>query len=90
MDHRHAIVEELAWLGATVHTCSRNEPELKKCLQEWKNMNFDVTGSACDVSSREERERLMKTVSSLFGGNLDILVSDKHKNKCRNSMIAQK
>ncbi|KAK4855514.1 hypothetical protein QYF36_008148 [Acer negundo] len=26
----HAVVEELAELGATVHTCSRNEAELNK------------------------------------------------------------
>jgi len=68
-------VEELAWLGATVHTCSRNEEELEKCLQEWKNLNFHVTGSVCDVSSRQEREKLMERVSSIFGGKLNILVS---------------
>lgn len=28
----HAIVEELAGLGATVHTCARNEAELNACL----------------------------------------------------------
>lgn len=31
---RNATVEELAGLGARVHTCSRNEEELNKCLKE--------------------------------------------------------
>lgn len=73
--NRHAIVEELARFGATVHTCSRNEAELEKCLQEWKRLGFNVTGSVCDVSSRTEREKLMERVSSLFNGRLTILVS---------------
>ncbi|CBI16070.3 unnamed protein product, partial [Vitis vinifera] len=32
----HAIVEELAGLGATIHTCSRKESELNECLKDWK------------------------------------------------------
>ncbi|XP_072954545.1 noroxomaritidine/norcraugsodine reductase-like [Typha angustifolia] len=72
----HAIVEELAGLGASVHTCSRNEAELKKCLQEWADMNLVVTGSVCDVSSRAERERLMERVSSIFQGKLTILINN--------------
>ena len=71
---RHAIVEELAWLGATVYTCSRNETELNKCLQEWEKSKFKVMGSVCDVSSRSEREKLMEKVSSTFQGKLNILV----------------
>jgi len=72
---RHAIVEELAGLGATVYTCSRNETELNKCLQEWKKSKFKVMGSVCDASSRSEREKLMEKVSSIFQGKLNILVS---------------
>lgn len=72
---RHAIVEELAGLGATIHTCARTESVLNECLQEWKMKGFKVTGSVCDVSSRTEREKLMSTVSSQFDGKLNILVS---------------
>lgn len=72
----HAIVEELAAFGATVHTCSRNEAELKKCLHEWEKMKFSVTGSVCDVSCRAEREKLMKTVSATFQGKLNILINN--------------
>ncbi|KAI9194973.1 hypothetical protein LWI28_010520 [Acer negundo] len=71
----HAVVEELAKLGATVHTCSRNEAELNKCIHEWEINGFKVSGSVCDVSSRAEREKLMKNVSSLFNGKLNILIN---------------
>ncbi|CAL5380625.1 unnamed protein product [Camellia sinensis] len=47
----HAIVEELAGLGAKVHTCARNETELKRCLGDWEVEGFGVTGLVCDVSS---------------------------------------
>ena len=72
---RYAVVEELAGLGATVHTCSRNEAQLNECLHEWKMKGFRVSGSVCDVATRTQREELMSTVSSMFNGKLDILVS---------------
>ncbi|XP_038988417.1 noroxomaritidine/norcraugsodine reductase-like [Phoenix dactylifera] len=72
----HAIVEELAGFGATVHTCSRTEAELNKCLERWKSLNIHVTGSVCDVSSRAEREKLMEDVRSIFQGKLNILVNN--------------
>ncbi|KAK6136061.1 hypothetical protein DH2020_030166 [Rehmannia glutinosa] len=71
----HATVEELAEMGATVHTCSRNEEELNQRLQEWKSKGFKVSGSVCDASSREQRVQLMEKVSSIFDGKLNILVS---------------
>ncbi|XP_058003072.1 tropinone reductase homolog isoform X2 [Hevea brasiliensis] len=73
---RHAIVEELAGFEVAVHTCSRNQKELDQCLQEWKNKGFKVTGSVCDVSHRDQREKLMQTVSSIFTGKLNILVNN--------------
>lgn len=72
---RHAIVEEFAGFGVTVHTCSRNQKELDQCLQEWKNKGLKVTGSMCDLSQRDQRDKLMETVSSIFHGKLNILVS---------------
>lgn len=70
---RHAIVEELAGFGAIIHTYSRNQTELNECLQEWQLKGFKVTGSVCDLSSREQREKLMETVSSIFQGKLNLL-----------------
>ncbi|KAJ4719969.1 putative Tropinone reductase [Melia azedarach] len=72
----HATVEELATLGAVVHTCSRNEAELNKCLQEWRSKGFVVTGSVCDATSRPQREKLIDEVGSIFNGKLNILVNN--------------
>uniref|UniRef100_A0A7N2KP04 Tropinone reductase n=1 Tax=Quercus lobata TaxID=97700 RepID=A0A7N2KP04_QUELO len=72
----YAVVEELASLGATVHTCSRNEAQLNECLHEWKMKGFRVTGSICDAVSRTQREELMSTVSYIFNGKLNILINN--------------
>ncbi|XP_062095526.1 tropinone reductase homolog At2g29150-like isoform X2 [Humulus lupulus] len=68
-----AIVEELAGLGAAVHTCSRTETELNERVQEWKSKGYEVTGSVCDLTVRAQREDLINTVSSIFDGKLSIL-----------------
>lgn len=67
-------MEELAELGAIVHTCSRNEEELNECVLKLEMKGFKVTGSVCDVSSRADRDMLMNRVSSLFNGKLDVFV----------------
>jgi len=72
----YAIVDELAGLGATIHTCSRNEAQLNECLNQWKTKGFQVTGSVCDAVSRVEREELISTVSSLFNSKLNILINN--------------
>ncbi|XP_048325672.2 tropinone reductase homolog At5g06060 isoform X1 [Ziziphus jujuba] len=72
----HAVVEELAGFGAAVHTCSRNEAELTKCLKEWRDKGFLVTGSVCDASLKPQREKLVQEVASLFNGKLNILVNN--------------
>ncbi|KAG7568462.1 NAD(P)-binding domain superfamily [Arabidopsis thaliana x Arabidopsis arenosa] len=71
-----AVVEELAMLGARVHTCARDETQLQERLREWQGKGFQVTTSVCDVSSRDQREKLMETVSSIFQGKLNILVNN--------------
>ncbi|XP_060668201.1 tropinone reductase homolog At5g06060-like isoform X2 [Ziziphus jujuba] len=72
----HAIVEELAGLGAKVHTCSRNEDQLNQCLHEWEMKKFQVSGSVCDLVSPAEREELINKVSSLFNGKLHIIINN--------------
>jgi Tropinone reductase 1 len=67
-------VEELAEFGAAVHICARNEDDIQKCLEEWKSKGFNVTGSVCDVLYRDQREKLMEMVDSIFNGKLIILV----------------
>ncbi|VVB09083.1 unnamed protein product [Arabis nemorensis] len=72
----HAIVEELAGCGAIIHTCARDESRLNECLSEWKQKGFQVTGSVCDASSWTDREKMIKTVSSLFDAKLSILINN--------------
>ncbi|CAI9113396.1 OLC1v1013991C1 [Oldenlandia corymbosa var. corymbosa] len=71
-----AIVEELAQLGATIHTISRNQDELNDRIQEWTSKGFKVSGSICDASSRDQRIQLIEKVSSIFDGKLNILVNN--------------
>ncbi|KAG2397746.1 hypothetical protein LR48_Vigan238s005500 [Vigna angularis] len=72
----YSIVEQLAELGATVHTCSRNQAELNESLNEWTTKGYRVTGSVCDITSRVNREELIARVSSQFNGKLNILVNN--------------
>ncbi|KAK1257148.1 Tropinone reductase 1 [Acorus gramineus] len=72
----HAIVEELLKLGASVHTCDRDETELDESLRRWKAHGHSVTTTVCDVASRAERERLMERVSATFDGKLEILINN--------------
>ncbi|XP_019162937.1 PREDICTED: tropinone reductase homolog At5g06060-like [Ipomoea nil] len=78
-----SIVEELAGFGAAVHTCSRNQTELDEKLREWQAKGFKVTGSVCDLSSREQRVELIETVSSVFNGKLNILVNNAAMSRMR-------
>ncbi|KAI7728723.1 hypothetical protein M8C21_000040, partial [Ambrosia artemisiifolia] len=71
-----AVVQELAELGASVHTCSRHESELNQRLQEWSDKGLHVTGSVCDASSPTQRQELIDKVSSVFNGKLNILVNN--------------
>ncbi|KAL7597311.1 hypothetical protein Lser_V15G31369 [Lactuca serriola] len=72
----YSIVEELAGFGASIHTCSRNAKEINERLEEWKGKGYVVTGSVCDLASKEQREELMNTVSSIFDAKLNILINN--------------
>ncbi|KAI3938691.1 hypothetical protein MKW92_018376 [Papaver armeniacum] len=72
----HAIVEELAGFGAAVHITSRNENDIEQCLRIWREKGYTVTGSVSDASVPADREKLIETVSSVFGGKLNILVNN--------------
>ncbi|CAN0926516.1 Tropinone reductase 1 [Linum grandiflorum] len=73
---RHAIVEELAELGVTVHTCARNQTDIDRCLSEWQNKGYKVTASVCDILLRDQRQKLVENVSCLFDGKLNTLVNN--------------
>ncbi|KAG4921956.1 hypothetical protein AAZX31_18G169600 [Glycine max] len=72
----YAIAEELAEFGAAVHICARKQQDIDKCLEEWNKKGLPITGSACDVLSRDQRENLMKNVASIFNGKLNILINN--------------
>ncbi|XP_028790159.1 tropinone reductase homolog At5g06060-like [Neltuma alba] len=76
----YAIAEELAEFGAIVHICSRNQEDIDKCVKEWENRGFSVSGSVCDVQFRDQRENLMQTVASVFHGKLNILINNAGTN----------
>ncbi|XP_062095519.1 tropinone reductase-like isoform X2 [Humulus lupulus] len=58
---------------------------MEQCLEEWKKKGFKVTGSVCDVLYRDQREKLMETVSSIFQGKLNILVNNAGRVIAKNS-----
>ncbi|RXH80473.1 hypothetical protein DVH24_004387 [Malus domestica] len=58
----------------TVHTCARSKTLILERLQQWENKGFKVTGSVCDLTSKAQKENLIKTISSIFYGKLSILV----------------
>nr|GMD38952.1 tropinone reductase homolog [Ipomoea batatas] len=72
----YAIIEELAGFGAEVYTCSRNQNDVDECVKRWREKGLKVAGSACDISSRHQREELMEKVANHFNGKLNILVNN--------------
>ncbi|ESW12476.1 hypothetical protein PHAVU_008G116300 [Phaseolus vulgaris] len=72
----YAVAEELAEFGASVHICARKQQDIDKCLEEWNRKGFSITGSSCDVLSRDQRENLMRDVASIFDGKLNILINN--------------
>lgn len=82
----YAIVEELAGFGASIHTCSRNQEELNKRLKEWEAKGYKVSGSVCDTDSKDQRQDLVKTASSIFDGKLNILVNNTARTLMKRAM----
>ncbi|KDO52379.1 hypothetical protein CISIN_1g047137mg [Citrus sinensis] len=46
--------------------------ELNQRIKEWNSKGLKVSGSVCDLKSRAQREKLAKTVSSVYDGKLNI------------------
>ncbi len=80
----HAIVCELGLtFGCKVLTCSRNQAELDRCIEEWKDQGMDVRGVVADVATKEGRATLMEKVDEMISeddcaekGHLNILVNN--------------
>jgi len=71
-------VGELAGFGVRVHTCARGDADLQECLRQWgaDGRLARVTGTACNVAVRADRERLVAAAREELGGRLDILVNN--------------
>ena len=69
---------ELAGFGVRVHTCARGDADLQECLRQWgaDGRLARVTGTACNVAVRADRERLVAAAREELGGRLDILVNN--------------
>ncbi|KAM0835014.1 hypothetical protein ACQ4PT_063213 [Festuca glaucescens] len=75
MMRRYAVVEELSALGAPCTPALGRSGAPSAEMKEWEAKGFRVTGSVCDVSVREQRERLIRDVADRFAGKLNILVT---------------
>lgn len=73
----HAIVDELASLGARVLFCARNPDDIKTCCEQWNEKGYDCTGVVVDVADASDREKFVEDIRKWLGGKpLDILVNN--------------
>ncbi|KVH88050.1 hypothetical protein Ccrd_024567 [Cynara cardunculus var. scolymus] len=81
---RYAIVEELAGFGATVHTYSRNQTEIKERTEEWKSKGYQYT-VACLFFSFPSLEGEFNVVTSIdiLTGKSTKLCTCCSSNRCR-------
>ncbi len=71
-----AIAQRLLESGAKVIVCSRSEKNVNQCVSELAARAGDrIAGTACDVSSLEQVERLATFAAARFGG-IDILINN--------------
>ncbi|HZD40658.1 MAG TPA: SDR family oxidoreductase [Terriglobales bacterium] len=70
-----ALAIDLARRGATVIGCARSQQDLEETLAEMRRLSPRSTVRVCDVSKRQEVDRMMKEVLAEFG-RIDILVNN--------------
>jgi tropinone reductase I len=70
-----ATAWELMSLGAEVIIVSRHQANIDQVLAEAKKMSYKISGVEADVSTKEGRDKIYKSVVQL-GGRLDILVNN--------------
>ncbi|XP_026432272.1 tropinone reductase homolog At5g06060-like, partial [Papaver somniferum] len=52
------------------------EIDIQQCLQNWREKGYTVTGTVSDATVPVDRKKLIKTISSVFGDKLNILVNN--------------
>jgi tropinone reductase I len=70
-----AAAWELMSLGAEVIIISRHQTDIDQVLTEAKKFSYKISGVEADVSTKEGRDKIYKSVVRL-GGQLDILVNN--------------
>ena len=71
----YAIAEEMLQLGAAVYIAARNMEEVEACIDSWQQQGFTAHGVAADLSSSEDRGRLLEKLKANWD-HLDILVNN--------------
>ncbi|ESN90490.1 hypothetical protein HELRODRAFT_185211 [Helobdella robusta] len=71
----YCIAERLAHEGAKVVISSRKKHLVDKAVEKLREQGLEVHGTVCHVGLEEDREKLFKLATDLYGG-LDILVSN--------------
>lgn len=70
-----AIAEQLLELGAEVFIVARQREALDDVLEVWREKGFRADGLPADVSSLDDRQRLVKVLEDKFG-SLNILINN--------------
>jgi len=70
-----AMAEEFARKGARLVLTARDEQELEEARQQLGQQGADVVTIACDITNREEVQRLIDSTTERFG-QIDVLVNN--------------
>ena len=73
------IARLFSMAGAKVVICSRKQEAVDQTVEHIRNAGGDITGMAINVSSPEDREKLIQTTLE-WAGRLDILVNNAGAN----------
>ena len=69
-----AIAERMAQEGGVVHVCSRKQQNVEEARTHFKAKGLNVTVHQCNVSDKQERQRMLKAILDKHDGVLDVLV----------------
>ena len=68
------ISSRMAQEGGIVHICSFNKDEVENAVRDMKSKGYDVHGHVCDVAKPSDRAAMIKKISEMHDGRLDVLV----------------
>jgi tropinone reductase I len=83
-----AITEEFVTLQADVFIVSRTKEDVKGIIKEYKAKDIQISGMQCDVTKKEDREKLFATVNDKWG-TLDILVNNAGRNNRKSTIESE-